>query len=119
MLFETLRKIVEETPGSTGAILMGFDGIAVMQYLSKGHEQIDIESIAMEFSFRFIELRKAAQSLEMGEISDITIKAEAGTILCRVLSDEYFVAVVLHDSAHFGRGRWMLRSTAGELVSEL
>lgn len=119
MLFETLRKIVEETPGSTGAILMGFDGIAVMQFLAKGHESVDIESMAMEFSFRFIELRKAAESLGLGEISDITIKAEAGTILCRVLSEEYFVAVVLHDSAHFGRGRWMLRSTASELVSEL
>lgn len=119
MLFDTLRKIVEETPGSTGAILMGFDGIAVMQHLAEGQEQVDIESMVMEFSFRFIELRKAAESLEMGEISDITIKAEAGTILCRVLSDEYFVAVVLHDSAYFGKGRWMLRSTANELVSEL
>ncbi|MEM9456125.1 MAG: roadblock/LC7 domain-containing protein [Myxococcota bacterium] len=119
MLFDTLRKIVEETPGSTGAILMGFDGIAVMQHLAKGQETIDIESIAMEFSFRFIELRKAAQSLELGEVSDITIKADGATVLCRVLSEEYFVAVVMHDSAHFGKGRWMLRATAGELIAEL
>lgn len=119
MLFDTLRKIVEETPGATGAILMGFDGIAVMQHLAKGHEKVDIESMVMEFSFRFIELRKAAESLDMGDISDITIKAEAGTVLCRVLSEEYFVAIVLHDSAHFGKGRWMLRSTAQELITEL
>ena len=119
MLFDTLRKIVEETPGSTGAILMGFDGIAVMQHLAEGKDQVDIESMVMEFSFRFIELRKAAESLDMGEISDITIKAEGGTILCRVLSDEYFVAVILHDASHFGKGRWMLRSTANELVAEL
>ncbi|MCH9686316.1 MAG: roadblock/LC7 domain-containing protein [Deltaproteobacteria bacterium] len=119
MLADSLRKIVEDTPGATGAILMGFDGIAVMQHLAKGHEKTDIESLAMEFSFRFIELRKAALSLEMGEINDITIKAEAGSVLCRVLSEEYFVAVVLHDSAHFGKGRWMLRSCADELIAEL
>jgi len=119
MLFDTLNKIVEETPGASGAILMGFDGIAVMQALAKGHESADIESVAMEYSFRFIELRNAAAALEMGEISDITIKAEGGSILCRVLTEEYFVAVVLHDSAHFGKGRWMLRSAAGELLSEL
>ncbi|MCA9708897.1 MAG: roadblock/LC7 domain-containing protein [Myxococcales bacterium] len=118
MLFDTLRKIVEETPGTTGAILMGFDGIAVMQHLAPGHE-VDIESIAMEFSFRFIELRKAAAALDMGEVSDITVKAENRTVLCRVLSEEYFVAVVLHDPAYFGKGRWMLRSTAHELTSEL
>jgi predicted regulator of Ras-like GTPase activity (Roadblock/LC7/MglB family) len=119
MLADTLRKIVEETPGATGAILMGFDGIAVMQYLAKGHEKVDIESVAMEFSFRFIELRKAAAALELGEVSDITVKAEAGTVLCRVLSDEYFAAVVLHDSAHFGKGRWLLRTNANQLVHEL
>ncbi len=119
MLFDTLRKIVEETPGATGAILMGFDGIAVMQHLAEGQEDADIESLVMEFSFRFIELRKAAEALEMGDISDITIKAEAGSVLCRVLTEEYFVAVVLHDSSHFGKGRWMLRSTASELIAEL
>jgi len=119
MLFDSLRKIVEETPGATGAILMGFDGIAVMQALAKGHETADIELTATEFSFRFLELRKAAESLDMGEISDITIKAAGGTVLCRVLTEEYFVAVVLHDSAHFGKGRWLLRSTAPELQAEL
>ncbi len=119
MLFDTLRKIVEETPGATGAILMGFEGIAVMQYLAKGYEKVDLESIVMEFSFRFLELRKAARSLELGEISDITVKAEAGGVLCRVLSEEYFAAVLLHDSAHFGKGRWLLRSNAQGLVAEL
>ena len=119
MLFDTLRKIVDETPGATGAILMGFDGIAVMQYLAKGHEKVDIESIAMEFSFRFIELCNAAKALELGEVSDITVKAEGGTVLCRVLSEEYFAAVVLHDAGHFGKGRWLLRQNAENLVTEL
>jgi predicted regulator of Ras-like GTPase activity (Roadblock/LC7/MglB family) len=119
MLFDTLRKIVEETPGATGAILMGFDGIAVMQYLAKGYERVDIEQLAMEFSFRFIELRNAARALELGDVSDITVKAQAGTILCRVLSEEYFAAVVLHDAAHFGKGRWLLRSNAEQLITEL
>lgn len=119
MLFDTLRKIVDETPGATGAILMDFDGIPVMQALAPGHEKTNIETTAIEYSFRFIELRKAAQSLDMGEISDITIKASGGTVLCRVLTEEYFVAVVMHDSAHFGKGRWMLRSCADELIGEL
>jgi hypothetical protein len=36
-----------------------------------------------------------------------------------VLTDEYFVAVVLRDAGHVGKGRWVLRSTAGELEAEL
>lgn len=119
MLADTLRKIVEKTPGAAGAILMGFDGIAVMEHMAEGCEDIDIESAAMEFSFRFIELRKAAQALNMGEVSDITIKATEQAVLCRVLSEEYFVAVLLTDLGHLGKGRWTLRSSVDELMSEL
>jgi len=119
MLNQSLEKIVENTPGAAGAILMGFDGIAVMQHIAEGHEDVDIESTAMEFSFRYVELRQAAESLDMGEVTDITIKADNRSVLCRVLSDEYFVAIVLADSSHMGKGRWMLRSTASELQTEL
>ncbi|MCR9166397.1 MAG: roadblock/LC7 domain-containing protein [Nannocystaceae bacterium] len=119
MLNESLEKIVQNTPGAAGAILMGFDGIAVMQYVAPDHEDVDIESTAMEFSFRYVELRQAAESLEMGEVTDITIKADNRSVVCRVLSDEYFVAIVLADSAHIGKGRWMLRSTSAELQTEL
>ena len=118
MLADTLKKIVDNTPGAAGAILMGFDGIAVMQIQAEG-SQVDIESSTMEFSFRFIELRNAARALDMGPVSDITVKGEKMTILCRVLSDEYFVALVLTDPSHFGKGRWMLRSAAPELQLEL
>ncbi len=115
---EILRKIVEGTPGALGAILMGFDGIAVEQWV-KPESDIDIESMAMEFSFRFLELRDAANSLEMGAISDITLKAEFGTVLVRVLSQEYFVTVLLENAAHMGKGRWMLRSQAKALSADL
>jgi predicted regulator of Ras-like GTPase activity (Roadblock/LC7/MglB family) len=117
-LTETLQKIVHNTPGATGAILMGFDGIAVMQYMADDSD-IDVESAGMEFSFRFIELRRAAQSLNMGEVSDITVKTDRQAILCRVLSEEYFVAVLMRDSAHMGKGRWVLRTSASELMGQL
>ncbi len=116
---DTLKKIVDSTPGAKGAILMGFDGIAVEQWVAEGFEDFDIESMAMEFSFRFIELRSAAQSLEMGDVSDIAVKAEFGTFLVRCLNEEYFVAMLLDTPGNFGKGRWMLRSTAGSLASEL
>jgi len=55
----------------------------------------------------------------MGGISDITIKAENQAVLCRVLTDEYFVVILLTDPSHLGKGRWMLRSTSSELEAEL
>jgi predicted regulator of Ras-like GTPase activity (Roadblock/LC7/MglB family) len=117
---EILQKIVETSPAAKGAILMGFDGIAVTQYVAPEFaDDMDIESMAMEFSFRFLELRDAANSLEMGQISDITLKAEYGTVLVRVLSEEYFVAVLLASPGHMGKGRWVLRSQSRHLHAEL
>lgn len=119
-MLETLQKIVENAPGSKGAILMGFDGIAVEQFVRPEYaDAMDIESMAMEFSFRFLELRDAAKSLEMGAISDITLKAEYGTVVVRVLSVEYFVAIILGDGSNMGKSRWLLRSNANALNSDL
>ncbi len=119
-MLETLKKIVDSSPGAKGAILMGFDGIAVEQYVRPElQDSIDIESMAMEFSFRFLELRDAASSLEMGAITDITLKAEYGTVVVRVLSTEYFVALVLGEPSNMGKSRWLLRSHARALSSDL
>ncbi|TPV93310.1 MAG: hypothetical protein B7733_21130 [Myxococcales bacterium FL481] len=118
-MIELLQKIVESTPGAKAAILMGFDGISVAQFVAPQDDELDVESMATELSFRFMELRTAAASLEMGSLSDIAIQAEYGTVLVRVLSEEYFVAVLLERTGHFGKGRWVLRSTARALAAQL
>jgi predicted regulator of Ras-like GTPase activity (Roadblock/LC7/MglB family) len=118
MLGDQLKRIVESTPGAAGAILMGFDGIAVMQHVAPTAD-IDLESTAMEFSFRFLELRRAAASLDMGEVLDITVRGERQSFVCRALSDEYFVAVLLTDAAFLGKGRFLLRTAAADLLADL
>lgn len=118
-MLETLKLIVDSTPGAKGVILMGLDGIVVEQYTPEENTDTDIESMAMEFSFRFIELREAAASLEMGALDDITVKAEYGTFLARMLTSEYFVAMLLGEPGHFGKARWMLRSTANTFLADL
>lgn len=119
-MIESLEKIVQGTPGAIGAVLMGMDGIAVEQYVDpEASDGGDIESVAMEFSFRFIELRAAAESLEMGSLSDISLKADHGTMLVRFVAEEYFVAVLLRDAGHFGKGRYLLRNATSKLAAEL
>lgn len=114
---DTLKNIVDKIPGGKAAILMGFDGISVEQYDGDGGS--DIEAIATEFSFRFIELVKAARSLDLGALTDITIKAEKGTLLVRCISEEFFTVVLLDEGGNFGKGRWVLRSATPELLASL
>lgn len=118
-MLEHLQSIVEQTPGAVGAVLMGFDGISVETYRSPSAQDLDVEPVAMELSLRFIELKNAMLSLEMGNLQDITLKTDGSTIMVRVLSSEYFVAVMLRDAAHFGKGRWHLRRGSERLRTEL
>ncbi|RMH00254.1 MAG: hypothetical protein D6705_00735 [Deltaproteobacteria bacterium] len=115
---EILQRIVDRTPGAQGAILMGFDGIPVLQAEAPS-PKVDIEAVAMEFSFRFIELVKAAEALELGTIHDVTIKTDAGVVIARVLSEDYFACVFLDDPAYLGKGRYVLRVESVELAAQL
>lgn len=117
MIAETLQKIVENTPGAQGAILMDQDGIPVDQFMADGAS--DVETIAMELSARVIELRKAARSLELGVLADITLRAERATMIIRFLRSDMYVVLVLSPTGNTGKGRWKLRASSSELLEML
>jgi predicted regulator of Ras-like GTPase activity (Roadblock/LC7/MglB family) len=113
-MLETLKSIVDKIPGAKAAVLMGLDGYAVEKYVGDGSLG-DIEQVSTEF----IEMVKVARALDLGSVSDITIKAERGTLLARFLSEGYFAVVLMTDTGNFGKGRWVLRNAANELLSAL
>lgn len=118
MFQEHLKRMVENTDGGVAGLLMGFDGIAVESYVvSEGG--VDIQTVGMEFSFILTQVRKAAEILEVGTVSEVTIRAEALTILIRVLSSEYFMALAIRPEGNFGKGRYLLRVVAPKIQSEL
>ena len=117
MFRENLQKIVDNVEGGIAGLLMGFDGIAVETYARQG--DIDIQTVGMEFSFILTQVRKAAEILEVGGVKEIAIKAEQLTVIIRVLSEEYFVALALRPEGNFGKGRYLLRVVAPKMVTEL
>ena len=66
MFTEILQRIVEETAGAVGAVLMGYDGIAIEQYFSQG-KTLDLQMVAVEYANVLKEIRKTAEILDMGE----------------------------------------------------
>ena len=120
MFREHLQKIVDNVDGGQAALLMGFDGIAVDSYtLDDGGSAPDIQTVGMEFSFIFGQIRKAAEILEIGGIQEITIKSSALIIVIRQLTEEYFAAVTLSSDGNFGKARFLLRITAPRILQDL
>lgn len=124
MFTEHLKKIVDTVGGGIGAVIMGLDGIAVETYV-RDRDGFDINILGMEFSFILGQVKKAAKILHsppamaIGEVEEIVIKAEQVTLVIRMLSDDYFLAVALLPSGNFGKCRFLLRLTAPQIVSEL
>ena len=99
---------------------MGFDGIAVDSYtLAEGDEDLDIQTMGMEFSFVMTQMRKAAEILEIGGIQEVCIKAERVILVMRILSQDYFMAVALRPDGNFGKARFLIRLQVPKLLADL
>ena len=118
MFKEPLQKIVDNVEGGIAGLVMGFDGISVESYTRDGHK-MDINTVGMEFSFILTQVRKAAEILDVGGMTEISIKAEKLTIVIRVLNSDYFLALALGPDGNFGKGRYLMRVVAPRLQAEL
>ena len=118
MFREKLKDMVAGTEGGVAGLLMGFDGISVDSY-AVPEGSIDIQTVGMEFSFILTQVRKAAESLDVGAVQEVAIRTGHLTILIRVLSPEYFLALAIRPDGNFGKGRFLLRMAAPKLQAEL
>ena len=118
MFAEILQRIVEETGGGVGAVLMGYDGIAIDQYFS-ADQQLDLNMIAVEYANVIKEIRKTAQILNVGEMEEVSIKTERFHIVVRIITPDYFVAMTLRRDGNFGKARYLLTRESAALVAAL
>ena len=118
MFNKILASIVEESGGGVGAVLMGYDGIAIDQYFAAG-EQIDLQMIAVEYANVLKEIRKTAQILNVGDMEEVAIKTDRFHIVVRIITPDYFVAMTLRRDGNFGKARYLLTRETGNLIAAL
>lgn len=118
MFNEILQRIVEGTGGGIGAVLMGYDGIAIDQYFAPD-EKLDLQMVVVEYSNVLKEIRKTADILSLGDMEEISIRTDRFIIVIRVLNDEYFTALVIHRDGNFGKGRYLMTREGFNLIEAL
>jgi predicted regulator of Ras-like GTPase activity (Roadblock/LC7/MglB family) len=115
---ETLKKVVDNIEGGIAAVIMGLDGISVDSYI-KLDDRVDVNTVAMEFSFILSQVRKAGESLAVGNLEELSVKAQRLLLVCRMLSPQYFMAIVMAPEGNFGKARYLARLAQPSLVSQL
>lgn len=118
MFQDALKKVVDNVDGGIAGLVMGFDGIPLEQYARDGHK-IDVTTVGMEFSFILTQVKRAAEILQLGDAKEVTIKAEKLTVVMRLLSADYFLALALEPEGNFGKARYLMRVAAPKLQAEL
>ncbi|MFA7536016.1 MAG: roadblock/LC7 domain-containing protein [Desulfuromonadales bacterium] len=113
-----LQEMVESSGGGIGAVLMGYDGIAIDQFF-RPVEGVDLGQMAVEYSNVLKEIRQAAEILNTGAMEEVFIKTDKYQMIIRALNHDYFVALTLGREGNFGKGRYLLMRDAPALREAL
>jgi predicted regulator of Ras-like GTPase activity (Roadblock/LC7/MglB family) len=118
MLGEALRKIVDHVDGGIAAVVMGLDGIPVDTYVRQ-RDKLDVTTVGMEFSFIIGQVRRAGDSLQVGNLEELSVKAQRLVLVCRMISPLYFVAVAVTPEGNVGKARFLARMAQPTLQAAL
>lgn len=118
MFAETLKKVVDNVDGGIAAVIMGLDGIPVETYVRQ-QDRVDVTTVGMEFSFILGQIRKAGESLQVGTLEELAVKAQRLLLVCRMLSPQYFVAIAMAPEGNFGKARYLVRMATPSLTAQL
>lgn|GEM_PF-211987 len=119
MIFNSqFKTLLERLDNSLACMLMGFDGISVVSE-AKDNTDLDLDLMGAEISSFVNQMRKASFVSQFGVPKEFTFRSETSTILLKVLTKDYFVALIVSPEAHLGKGRFLLRMMQDEFLKEL
>lgn len=118
MFKEILERIVTNCSGGVGAVLMGYDGIGIDQYVVD-ENTLDLNLVGIEYSNVTKEIANAADILNVGTLQEVSIKTDHYYVIIRSLTDDYFVALMIERSGNYGQGRYLLMRESYALRMDL
>jgi len=118
MFKEILQEVVEGVDGALGAVLMGYDGIAVDQHESTSADY-PTETVGMEYSVVLKEILKASELLQVGSAEEMAVRSEKMDAVFRMVNDEYFVLLTLNPGSNIGKGKFLLRLAVPRIRTQL
>jgi predicted regulator of Ras-like GTPase activity (Roadblock/LC7/MglB family) len=116
-LKNTLKTIVENVGGGIGAVIMGFDGIPIEEYILKGI--FDVQIVAVEYVNVMKEVKRTLDVLKTGEMEEILITTGESRIIIRSICDDFFIMLALDCNGNYGKGRYLLKREAPNLCADL
>src|SRR5919204_5284832 len=106
---EDLEQICGKVDGSFAASVMGFDGIPIETHEALAPAGVELQTLLVEYSGIVSQVRQAAEALQVGKASEVSIRTEKLVAVARPLTPDYFVLLTMSPEANVGRARYELR----------
>ena len=116
---EDLLAICGRVEGALAATLMGFDGIPVETAEVKAPEGLELQTLIIEYSGILSQVQRAAEGLQTGKASEVSIRTDKLVAVARPLTPDYFVLLALSPDGNVGRARYELRIAGPKLAAQL
>jgi predicted regulator of Ras-like GTPase activity (Roadblock/LC7/MglB family) len=120
---DVLSEIVEGCNGCVGAVLMGADGIPIAEHVTDavpdGPLSEEIGTAGVEFTRILEEIRKAADALGGGNMTETVVSLTRFTLVFRMVDADTFLAVVVTPDGNLGKARYLMRRNLLTLRQEL
>ena len=116
-LKDLLQDIVEKVGGGIGALIMGYDGIPIEEYILESN--FDIQLLAVEYVNVMKEVKRSLEVLKTGNLQEILISTEQSKIIIRTVCEDYFVILILNSEGNYGKGRYLLKLETPRLLEDL
>jgi predicted regulator of Ras-like GTPase activity (Roadblock/LC7/MglB family) len=115
---DTLKGLVNNVDGGQGAVMMGYDGIPIDEFI-KDDVSLDVQVLSVEYATLLKEIKRTIDVLKTGEMEEISITTGLSRVIVRPVSEEFFVVLVLDKDGNFGKGRFLLKRDAPKLAEAL
>jgi len=115
---ESLKRITESVGGGLAAIIMGYDGIPIEEYLVDS-TQFDLQLLTVEYANLLRDIRGTVELLENGVMEEVSIATDRLRVLVRVINAQFFLVLVITGDGNYGKGRYLLSREALKLKDDL
>jgi predicted regulator of Ras-like GTPase activity (Roadblock/LC7/MglB family) len=119
MFREVLHQAMTNTDGCLGVLIMGTDGIPVEKVFRADSSDANLDIAIAEYTSLLRNAKRINGDLRLGKLREITVSSENRIFLLRLVSEDYFLAMVLAADGNFGRGRYEMRRAELLLKNEL
>lgn len=115
---DALKSLSEAVDGSLAAIIMGYDGISIDEYIVD-NLPFDMQLVAVEYANLLRDIRRTVDLLENGSMQEVSIATDRVRVLVRIINSDFFLVLVIAADGNYGKGRYLLSREALRLQSDL